>query len=143
MRRDAPGNAAEEEDLPLYEVRLTEPAEAEVEAAYLSRLRFGKRAAERCYADLGRALETLSRVPRGFVAAPESDALGGGVRQIIYGKGGNAYRILYRVIEPAGHDPGIVRVLHVRHAMQQPLGGAPQKGESTVDEDNEDEERLR
>jgi len=134
---------SDEADLPVYEVRLTEPAEAQVEAAYLSRLRFGQRAADRWYAGLGRALETLSRVPRGFVPAPESDALGGGVRQIIYGKGGSAYRILYRVIEPPeGDEPGLVRVLHVRHAMQQPLGGTPQQGASTGDEDNEDEERL-
>lgn len=141
MRRDAPGNAAEEDDLPLYEVRLTEPAEAEVEAAYLSLLRFGQRAADRWYAGLGRVLETLSRVPRGFVPAPESDTLGGGVRQIIHGKGGSAYRILYRVIEPQGNDPGIVRVLHVRHAMQQPLGGAPQHSGSRADEDDEDVEQ--
>jgi plasmid stabilization system protein ParE len=136
-----PPDEGNEDDLPVYEVRLTEPAEAEVEAAYLSRLRFGQRAADRWYAGLARALETLARVPRGFVPASESDALGGGVRQIIYGKGGGAYRILYRVIGPEGDNPGLVRVLHVRHAMQQRLGGAPQRSGSTVAEDNEDEER--
>ena len=35
-----------EEDLPIYEVRLTEPAESEVEAAYFSRMRFGEHAAD-------------------------------------------------------------------------------------------------
>jgi hypothetical protein len=37
MRRDA-ANESEADDLPVYEVRLTEPAEAEVKAACLSRL---------------------------------------------------------------------------------------------------------
>jgi hypothetical protein len=69
---------------------------------------------------------------------PKATRSAAGVRQIIYGKGASAYRILYRVIEPGGNDPGIVRVLHVRHAMQQPLGGGtPQGGGSTADQDDE------
>ena len=112
----------EREGLPFYEVRLTEPAEQEVEAAYLGRMQFGQRAADTWYAGLGRKLVTLSRVPRGFPVAPGSESLGGGVRQMVYGKGGSAYRILYRVIEPEGEEPGIVRILHVRHAARQRLG---------------------
>lgn len=120
----------EREGLPFYEVRLTEPAEQEVEAAYLGRMRYGQRAADTWYAGLGRALETLSRVPRGFPAAPESEVLGGGVRQMVYGKGGSAYRILYRIIEPRNEEPGIVRILHVRHAAQRRLGEASEQDDA-------------
>ncbi len=109
------------DDLPSYEVRLTEPAEMEVESAYLGRLRFGMQAAERWYAGLARAMESLAVFPHGFAHAPESDALGGNVRQLVYGKGRSSYRILYRVIDPAGQEPGIVRILHVRHASQKRL----------------------
>jgi plasmid stabilization system protein ParE len=108
-------------DLPSYEVRLTEPAEMEVEAAYFGRLQFGVQAAERWYAGLARAMESLAVFPRGFVLAPESEALGGDVRQLVYGKGRSAYRILYRVIDPSGQEPGIVRILHIRHASQKRL----------------------
>ena len=94
----------------------------EVEAAYLRRMQFGRRSAERWYAGLARALETLAVFPRGFPLAPESDALGGNVRQMVYGKGSSAYRILYRIIEPDSEEQGIVRILHARHAAQQRLG---------------------
>ena len=103
----------------VYEVRLTEPAETEVEAAYFHRMRYGLPNAEDWYAGLGRALEGLSLFPRRFVLAPESDALGGGVHQMIYGKGQNAYRVLYRIIEPHEDEPGVVRVLHVRHVSRR------------------------
>jgi plasmid stabilization system protein ParE len=75
------------EDLPSYEVRLTEPAEVEIEKAYLSRMKFGARSADEWYAGLGSALERLSYLPRGYPLASESDALEGEVRQMIYGKG--------------------------------------------------------
>src|SRR5437660_12710683 len=111
-------------NLPLYEVRLSEPAEIEIEAAYLGRMRFGQPAADRWYAGLARALESLSQLPRRCPVAPESDVLGGEVRQMIYGQGRGAYRVLYRVLEPEEGSPGIVRILHVRHAARQHLGKA-------------------
>jgi plasmid stabilization system protein ParE len=107
--------------LPLYEVRLSEPAEIEIEAAYLGRMRFGLPAADRWYAGLARALESLSQLARRYPLAPESDMLGGEVRQMIYGRGRSAYRILYRVLDPKEGSPGIVRILHVRHAGRQRL----------------------
>ena len=115
MSRNEAGN------LPLYEVRLSEPAEIEIEAAYMGRLRFGLPAADRWYAGLARAVESLSQLARRYPLAPESDMLGGEVRQMIYGRGRSAYRILYRVLDPEEGSPGIVRILHVRHAAQQRL----------------------
>lgn len=122
MRIDGPAEEPAGGDLPVYRVELTEPAEMEVEAAYMGRLQFGQRAADRWYAGLIRAFETLARVPRGFPLAEDSDALGGEVRQFVYGKGGGAYRVLYRVIEPQGNEPGIVRISHVRHGAQRRFG---------------------
>jgi plasmid stabilization system protein ParE len=107
---------------PVYEVRLTEPAEIEIEAAYLGRMRFGLQVADRWYAGLARALESLSQLAHRHPFAPESDAPGGDVRQMIYGRGRGAYRVLFRVLEPEEGNPGIVRVLHVRHASRQRLG---------------------
>jgi plasmid stabilization system protein ParE len=115
------------DSLPIYEVRLSEPAEIEIEAAYLGRMRYGLQAADRWYAGLARALESLAQLPRRYPLAPESDALGGEIHQMIYGTGRGAYRVLYRVLEPAEGDPRIVRILHVRHASRR---GSRQTGES-------------
>jgi plasmid stabilization system protein ParE len=113
------GNEAE--NPPLYEVRVSEPAEIEIEAPYLGRMRFGLPTADRWYAGLARALESLAQLPRRHPVAPESDMLGGELHQMIYGRGRSAYRILYRVFEPEGDEPGVVRILHVRHAARQRL----------------------
>lgn len=107
-----------------YEVRLTEPAETEVDAAYLSRMQFGERAAQQWYARFARALETLAQFPHAFALAPGSRERGEDVRQMIFGRGNAAYRVLYRVIEPEEDLPGIVRVVHVYHAMQQHAAGS-------------------
>ena len=119
-----------ERDDPIrYEVLLTEPAEAEVEAAYLNQMRYGERAAERWYAGFARALETLSLFPKGFALVSSPDALDGDVRQMLYGKGNSAYRILYRVFEPeAEEELGIVRIQHVRHTRQH-LGAPARNGD--------------
>ena len=84
-------------------------------------MRYGLQNAENWYAGLNRAIESLDTFPRRFVLAPESDLLGGNVRQMLYGTGRNTYRVLYRVIEPQGEYAGIVRILRLRHVSQQRL----------------------
>jgi plasmid stabilization system protein ParE len=42
------------------------------------------------------------------------------IRQLIYGKGRNSYRILFTIIE--NNEVATVRILHIRHAAQQTLG---------------------
>lgn len=105
----------------LYDVILTEPAEMEIESAYFQRMRFGLQNADNWYAGLSRAIESLDTFPRRFTIAPDSDILGGNVRQMLYGTGRNAYRILYRVIEPQGDNAGIVRILRLRHTSRRRL----------------------
>jgi plasmid stabilization system protein ParE len=115
----------EADNLPTYEVRLSEPAEIEIEAAYLGRMRFGLPAADRWYAGLARALASLSQLPHRYPLAPESEGLGGDeIRQMIFGSGRGAYRVLYRVLEPEQDSPGVVRLLHVRHAARRRPGQA-------------------
>ena len=42
--------------------------------------------------------------------------------QLMYGTGRSAYRILFFIRERMEHDSPVVRILHVRHGSQQPLG---------------------
>ncbi|WP_306423218.1 hypothetical protein [Nostoc favosum] len=57
--------------------------------------------------------------------APENDALTEEIRQLIYAKSRNKYRILFAIREDT------VFVLHVRHSSQAPLIG------EEVDEEEE------
>jgi hypothetical protein len=51
------------------------------------------------------------------------------MRQIIYGKGRNAYRIIFTIIEEK--EVSTVRILHIRHAAQQTIGEAPDESDAT------------
>lgn len=89
-----------------------------MENAYLSRLRYGVRAAEKWYAGLSETIESLTTFPHRFPVASEGDVLGSDLRQMVYGIGSSAYRVLYRVIEPDDDYVGIVRVMTVRSAVR-------------------------
>jgi plasmid stabilization system protein ParE len=102
-----------------YEVRLTEPAEQEVEQAYLFHLKLGVATADLWYAGLLAQVSRLSTFPFAYPIAPDANVLGGDVRQMLYGRGRGAYRILYRVIPAVEDDAALVRVLHVRHAARE------------------------
>lgn len=45
------------------------------------------------------------------------------IRQILYGRGRNSYRVLFTILE--GQEISTVRILHIRHASQQTLGESP------------------
>jgi len=47
------------------------------------------------------------------------------IRQLLYGKGRSAYRILFTVLDNQAIPT--VRILHVRHATQKTLGEEPKK----------------
>ena len=113
---------ADENDLPEYQIEITDVADMEIESVYITWMRFGQKSADQWYAGLTKALENIAQFPRGFALAKDSDKLGGNVRQMIYGKGSAAYRILYRVIEPGDGDPGVVRIVRVRHAARRLIG---------------------
>jgi plasmid stabilization system protein ParE len=44
------------------------------------------------------------------------------IRQLLYGKGRSQYRVLFALFDEL--EESTVRVLHIRHAAQQPLGSA-------------------
>jgi plasmid stabilization system protein ParE len=105
-----------------HRVDIADAAEAEAEAAYLWMSQFSPERAGRWYEGFLRAVESLAEMPGRCPLAPENRHFEREVRQLLYGRGGNTYRILFTILEAAGDDPPVVRVLHVRHAAQQPLG---------------------
>src|SRR5689334_1243936 len=105
-----------------YRVEYAEPAEQDIDSAYLwlSRTRSPAFAA-RWFKGLRAAVERLTLFPRRNAVVEE---YGTGVRRLLYGTSGSRYRVLYLVVEPEAEDEeGIVRILHVYHGARQ-MGGA-------------------
>lgn len=114
-----------------WRVRLTEPADAELDAAYLSRSRFtSPEEAARWYEGVRAEIFGLAQWPRRWARVEAGDygySAQTEVRRLRYGQGRGAWHVVYQVVEPAIDDPdgeGIVRVLHVVSAVRRPPGQA-------------------
>jgi hypothetical protein len=59
-------------------------------------------------------------MPKRCPLARENQYFSKEIRQLLYGKGRNSYRILFTIAE--SEDVPAVRILHIRHAAQQTLG---------------------
>ncbi len=113
---------------PIYDVRLTEPAEIEVEAEHerLSDV-VSPEYADRWQDGLLAEINRLSLFPASHEVAPENDLYDVPVRRALYfgpsrrRRSASTYRILFHIVEPTeGEAGGLVRVLHVWHGAQRP-----------------------
>ena len=62
-------------------------------------------------------------MPKRFPLARENKYFSQEIRQLLYGRGRNLYRILFTIVD--GQDISTVRILHIRHSSQQTLGEEP------------------
>jgi plasmid stabilization system protein ParE len=83
------------------------------------------RQAARWYRRLFEVIEGLATHPRRCPLAPENDAHAEEVRQLLYGRRQNVYRILYVI------RGDVIRILAVRHGARQPL-----RADQLIDEDD-------
>ncbi|MFN6559546.1 MAG: type II toxin-antitoxin system RelE/ParE family toxin [Nostoc sp. ChiSLP01] len=79
--------------------------------------------ASQWYAGLLLTIESLSQMPMRCSLARENAYFSQEIRQILYGRGRNSYRVLFTILE--GQEISTVRILHIRHASQQTLGESP------------------
>src|SRR5688500_11889267 len=103
-------------DLPTYRVELTEAAEAEVDSAYLYRLRYSPESAHQWHTEFLRAISSLEQLPHRFPPV-ESQVPDFSIRRMMIGRGGSQCHAVFRIIEPQNGEEGIVRILHVRSAF--------------------------
>ena len=112
----------------IYDVRLTEPAEIEMEAERerLSEL-VSPEYADRWQNGLLAEINRLALFPASHEVAPENELYDVQVRRALYfgpsrrRRSASTYRILFHIVEPIGGEAsGLVRVLHVWHGSQQP-----------------------
>jgi plasmid stabilization system protein ParE len=59
-------------------------------------------------------------MPKRYPIARENQYFSKEIRQLLYGKGRNSYRIIFTIAE--SENGSAVRILHIRHAAQQTLG---------------------
>ena len=110
------------DDPPVYDVRLSEPAEAEIDALYLRLSAFSPDAAARWHEGLLVAIQSLTQLPRRCALVPEPERAGHELRQLLYRQGRTTYRLLFVIIDTEEDAPGMVRVLHIRNAALPPPG---------------------
>jgi plasmid stabilization system protein ParE len=109
-----------------YRIELSSVAEAEADSAFLqlSQVTSPERAGQ-WYAGLLQAIESLSQMPKRCPIARENERFSQEIRQLMYGKGRNSYRVLFTILE--GQEVPTVRILHIRHGAQQIFGEDPEK----------------
>ena len=95
-----------------YRVEVSREAEADALGAFVWIGDQSFEAATRWYGGLTDALNSLQAFPRRCSVVPDNDYYGEEVRQLIYGKRANAYRILFTI------RGDTVYVLHVRHGSR-------------------------
>jgi hypothetical protein len=64
-------------------------------------------------------------MPKRCPLARENEYFSQEIRQLLYGRGRNSYRILFTILE--GTEVSIVRILYIRHSAQQILGENPEE----------------
>ena len=112
-----------------YRVEISSVAEAEADREalperyraflQLSQVTSSERASE-WYSGLLQAIASLSQMPKRCPLARENPYFSQEIRQLLYGQGRNAYRIIFTVLE--GQEVSTIRILHIRSAAQRTLG---------------------
>ena len=95
-----------------FQVRTTKAAELQIEIAYLWLNKRNPIYADKWFKGLMNAIASLQEKPRRCSLATEIEVFSEEVRQLLYGKSRNKYRVLFTIREH------IVYVLFVRHTSQ-------------------------
>jgi plasmid stabilization system protein ParE len=103
-----------------YQIKLTEPAEADAYAAYEYIQGFSPRSAEKWFRGLFEVIFSLREMPTRCPLIAESDEIGLPLRHHLYGRRTGTYRIIFDIQEQAEDGP-TVRILRIWHAMRDAL----------------------
>lgn len=98
-----------------FQVRLTRNAKLEIESAYLWLKNVNPAYADQWFRELMDTIASLQDKPRRCAKARENDDFPEEIRQLMYGKSRNKYRIIFTIIED------MVYILYVRHTSQSSI----------------------
>jgi plasmid stabilization system protein ParE len=97
-----------------YRVDISIPALQDAENAFLWIRDFDLESAKNWYEGLLETIFSLEEFPARCSIAPESILFGRDIRQLIYGKGRQSYRIFFEVIE----TEKVVRIYRIWHSSR-------------------------
>lgn len=113
-----------------YRVEISSLAESEADKIFLRLSQVtSPDKARQWYVGLLQIIESLSQMPKRCSLARENDYFSQEIRQILYGRGRNSYRIIFTIVD--GQEISTVRIIHIRHATQQTLGEVPDDSDAT------------
>jgi plasmid stabilization system protein ParE len=113
-----------------YRIEISSVAEAEADGAFLRLSQVTSLAkASQWYSGLLQAIESLSQMPQRCPLARENEYFSQEIRQLLYGRGRNSYRVLFTILER--QDMSTIRILHIRHASQRTIGEDPEEPDAT------------
>lgn len=98
-----------------FQVEITPIAEAQIEQAYRWYRERNPEFADRWFRGLMNAIATLQEKPQRCSLSVEHKIFPEEVRQLLYGKSKNIYRVLFAIRDAT------VYILYVRHSAQAPL----------------------
>jgi plasmid stabilization system protein ParE len=98
-----------------FQVEITPIAETQIEQAYRWYRERNPEFADRWFRELMNAIATLQEKPQRCALAVEHEIFPEEVRQLLYGKAKNVYRVLFTIRDTT------VNVLYVRNSGQAPL----------------------
>jgi plasmid stabilization system protein ParE len=108
-----------------YHIEISSAAEAEADSAFLRLSQVTSLIkARQWYSGLLQTIESLSQMPKRCPLARENKYFSQDVRQLLYGRGHNSYRVLFTILDE--QDVSTIRILHIRHASQQTIGEDPE-----------------
>ena len=99
----------------VFQVEITATATAQIEKAYRWYRERNPEFADRWFRGLMNTIATLQDKPQRCALAVEHEIFREEVRQLLYGKAKNAYRVLFAIRDDT------VYALYVRHSAQAPL----------------------
>jgi len=105
-----------------YQVIIQPAAQKAIEESYFWLSNHSSRQARTWLEGLYKAILSLENMPSRCSLAFENSFFDQEIRQLIYGKGRNVYRIIFTIVDDS------VQILFVRHAAQKPM----------IDESDED-----
>lgn len=97
-----------------YKVDISVPALQDAETAFLWIRDFNSETAKSWYEGLLQAVVSLEESPHRCPTAPEGEMLGREIKQLIYGKRKQNYRIFFEIFE----REKIVRIYRIRHTAR-------------------------
>jgi len=98
-----------------FQVKLTRNAKREIENAYLWLKQGNPVYADQWFRSLMNAIATLQDKPRRCAVARENDDFPEEIRQLIFGKSRNKYRIIFTIVDD------MVYIIYLRHSSQSSI----------------------